>query len=109
MKRPPANLNSLGVIGARNRAPKAWPATELMQVYAWRFVAVISINLIIYSIALPALAQQSETDQGVPVQMVGERGAETWPRLARDHPTRCDGVSGARSPARHRLGSCEGG
>jgi hypothetical protein len=70
MKRPPANLNSLGVIGARNRAPKAWPAAELMQVYAWRFVAVISINLIIYSIALPALAQQSEADQGVPVQMV---------------------------------------
>jgi hypothetical protein len=71
MKRPPvSNLNSLGVFGERSRAPKARRAKQWMQVYAWRIVAAISISLTFYLIALPALAQQSAADQGVPVQMV---------------------------------------
>lgn len=71
MKRlPVSNPSILQVSGARNRTAEIWPANPWNRARTWRFVAAISIGLFFLSTALPALAQQPATDQGVPVQMV---------------------------------------
>jgi hypothetical protein len=59
-----------GVSGGRKRVAQTWPGSASNHVRAWHLIAAVSFGLLILSAALPALAQQSATVQGVPVQMV---------------------------------------
>jgi len=71
MKRPPISWQKLfGVLIELKRAANAWFAIEWTLIGNRRFVTAISFSLVLFSIAVPVAAQQSGTDQGVPVQTI---------------------------------------
>jgi len=60
----------LGVSSERSEAARAAPAAAWTRTNVRSLVTIISFSLFLLSTALPALAQQSSADQGVPIQMV---------------------------------------
>jgi hypothetical protein len=71
MNRPHVRwLTIRGVLEELNRAAKVQSEMKWTLIDTRRFVTVIFFGLALFSIAVPAVAQQSGTDQGNPVQMI---------------------------------------
>jgi len=63
-------LTIFGILEKLNPATKAWSAIERSLIDTRPLVTVISFSLALFSIAVPAAAQQSGAEQGIPVQTV---------------------------------------